>query len=542
MVPARSRRADGRLNFSWSLPPCEQHLWSAVLGLQGSAEFWSGDLPVSVTGAPYHAAMLGVDIARPMRTHTEVGRLVAAVISAEPHDEADWIEWKSDLDLGSHEGQGTLARHILGLANRDPDNALRAARGCGYVLVGVEPGACPGLVPIDPADLEPRIQPFLGEDGPTWQPLWVREGERHVLVVVVDPPAHGDPIHTLRRPFGKYDDGDVFVRRMGATHRANSTEIQRLVARTRNAAEAGRLDVELVSIEASKVMPLDCSPRVVNSWLDRQRSQLLQPLEEYLAAEAAEQDASEVEDDGPDEASRTIHPALGATFASSISRLAEQARLANEIVGRVRKPEDRSPAKYREQVESYLDRAAEVLEHVAADRHISEGVCRIELAVRNASDYPFRDVEVELYIPGEGVHATAELSNERLPRPPRPWGDRWVEPYSQLLGGTVVPPGITESLIRGIQPQYFGPTLDIENHGSATLIFPSVDLAPRSARALDEFNLIVPAGLAGRELAARWTARSTSVPGVVEGALVIEVTAEPIDAAELLDTQTDAKA
>lgn len=497
---------------------------------------------MNVTDSSYDAVMLNVDIARPMRTHTQVGKLVAAVTSAEPHDEADWIEWKIDLDLGSHEGQGTLARHILGIANRDPGNALRVARGCGYVLVGVEPGACPGIVPIDPADLEPRIQPFLGEDGPVWQPLWVIEGERHVLVVVVDPPAQGDPIHTLRRPFGKYDDGDVFVRRMGATHKANSTEIQRLAARTRNAAESGRLDVELVSIKASKVTPLDCSPHVVNSWLDGQRRQLLQPLEEHLAAEAAMQDASEVEDDRPDGVSPTSHPALGMGLASSIRHIAEQARLANEIVGPVRKPEDRSPEKYREQVESYLDRAAHVLEQVATDRHIREGACRIELAVRNASDYPFRDVEVELYIPGEGVRATAELAHEKLPKPPRPWGDRWVEPYSQLFGGTVVPAGISESLIRGLQPQYFGPSLDIENHGSATLTFPSVDLAPRSARNLDEFNLIVPPELAGQELAARWTARSTSVPGVVEGTLAIEVTSAPINADELLDTQDDEEA
>lgn len=488
-----------------------------------------------VTDPAYDGLMLDVDTARPMRTHTQVGRLVAAVASAEPHDEADWIEWKSDLDLGCHEGQGTLARHILGMANRDPDAASRVARGCGYVLVGVEPGACPGSEPIDPADLEPRIQSFLGEDGPAWQPLWVTQEERHVLVVVVDPPAHGDPIHTLRRPFGKYDDGDVFVRRVGATHKASSSEIQRLVARTRDATEQGRLAVELVPIEAPRVTPLDCSPEVVSSWLDGERQRLLQPLEEHLASEAAAQNgADEVEDyDRLDDVSRTGHPVLGAE--STMSHVAKQMRLASEIVGRIRKPEDRSPDTYREQVEAYLNRAADVLEQVAADRHISEGACRIALAVRNTTDYPFRDVEVELYIPGDCVRATAELADERLPRPPRPWGDRWVEPYSQLFSASVVQPGISESLFPDFQPQYFGPSLDIENHGSSTLIFPSVDLAARTFRTLDEFDLIVPAELAGQQLTAQWTARSTSVPGVVEGTLAIELTSEPVDAGALLD-------
>lgn len=486
--------------------------------------------------------MLDVDIARPMRTHTQVGKLVAAVISAEPHDEADWIEWKSELDLGSREGQGTLARHILGMANRDPGNALKAAGGCGYVLVGVEPGTCSGIVPIDPADLEPRIQLFLGQDGPVWQPLWVNEAERHVLVVVIDPPAQGDPPHTLRRPFGKYDDGDVFVRRMGATHKASSTEIQRLVARAENPVESGRLDVELVSLEEPRITPLDCSRAVADSWLNRQRSQLLEPLEEHLAAKTPAPDASEAEAVKPTEIARTSHSALVAGFASSISRYAENVRRATEIAGQVRKPEDRSPEKYREQVESYLDRAADVVADVAADRHMLEGACHIELTVRNPSDYPFRDVAVEFYIPGEGVRAIAELANERLPNPPRVWGDRWVDPYSQLLNSTIVPSGISDSVLRGLQPPHFGPSLQIDNHGSATITLPTVDLAPRSDRILDEFYLIVPGELAGQELVGRWVARSTTVPGVVEGTLIIEVASESVDAGDLLDAQPGEKA
>lgn len=96
--------------------------------------------------------------------------------------------------------------------------------GYGYVLVGVEPGRCPGMDAIDSAVLDPRIQQFLDEEtGPTWQPQWVPYEETHVLVVIVDPPQHGDPIHTLQKQFHKYQAGEIFVRLKGA-HRGSPPE------------------------------------------------------------------------------------------------------------------------------------------------------------------------------------------------------------------------------------------------------------------------------------------------------------------------------
>lgn len=501
------------------------------------------DRPLSVTGTAYDAAMLDVESGRALRSHPQVGRLVAAVESAEPHDEADWIEWKSDLDLGSHEGRGSLARHILGLANRDPGVASRFVGGCGYLLVGVEPGACHGTDPIDPADLESQIQPFLGDDGPVWQALWVTHGEgKHVLVIVVDPPSQGDPIHALRKSFGKYQDGDVFVRRMGATHRANSSEIQRLAARTHAATEGGRLAVELVPIEAPRVMPLDCSSRTVSRWLEGERERLLRPMEEHLAVEAEAQDEEGSLDD-MDPLDGVRHPSglsASASLPSTFNHIAEQMRAVDDLVGHVRKPEERSPDTYREQVQAYLDEAEALAEQIAADRHVEQEICRLRLAVRNPTDYPFRDVEVELYVPGEGVQATVGHSLERLPSAPRPWGDRWVDPYGHVLGGALMPDSYPDALVPHIHAQDLGPSVQIDNGGSAILRFPSLDLPPRSARSLDEFHLLVPAEFAGQQITARWEARSTSVPGVVEGTIAIQVEVDAVDAGELLDLDSSA--
>jgi len=117
--------------------------------------------------------MIRIDSSRRLRSHAELKGLVEAVVDAGSEDETDWVEWKTDVDLASHEGQGTIARHILGFANRQPEDAARHVGGCGYLVVGAEPGKAPRLRPVDPADLEPRVQQFLD---PVMDPSGIRIG------------------------------------------------------------------------------------------------------------------------------------------------------------------------------------------------------------------------------------------------------------------------------------------------------------------------------------------------------------------------------
>jgi len=70
-----------------------------------------------------------------------------------PDDELDWIEWKIAGDLSDKAAAGTIARHILGTANRIPDQAALHAQGCGCLVLGAQPGSLPGIVPADPANL-----------------------------------------------------------------------------------------------------------------------------------------------------------------------------------------------------------------------------------------------------------------------------------------------------------------------------------------------------------------------------------------------------
>jgi len=145
---------------------------------------------------------LDVDLSRPIRSLAEQVALIKAVASASAAEtEKDWIEWKSEVDLAELAWQSTVARHVLGFANRDPDLAASAAHGCSYVLLGVEPGRILGTKAYDPADIDQWVRAFLGtgRDSPVWRPEYIGVDGMTVLLVSIEPPAWGDPIHTLKK-------------------------------------------------------------------------------------------------------------------------------------------------------------------------------------------------------------------------------------------------------------------------------------------------------------------------------------------------------
>jgi hypothetical protein len=173
-----------------------------------------------------------------LRSHEELAALVRAVAGALPEDEAGWLEWKIAGDLSATATQGTIARHILGMANRMPHSAAVHAGGCGYLIMGVEPGNMPGIVRVDHAVLVRGVQPYLGADGPVWSHHYDEDGQGvSVLVVTVEPPQDGQRAFTLRKgltvvtPAGTpktYLAGTVFVRRGALTEQANPGEVRAL--------------------------------------------------------------------------------------------------------------------------------------------------------------------------------------------------------------------------------------------------------------------------------------------------------------------------
>nr|WP_127893075.1 ATP-binding protein [Streptomyces sp. S10(2018)] len=174
---------------------------------------------------------LSISTDRPLRSPRQLLHLVTAIRDAGEHDENDWIEWKSSYDLTKKEVRATLARHIIGMANRMPDKAAAICHGYGYIAIGVEPGKVEGITTIDLADLDSGLQPYLGHQGPEWSANYVTLDDTPVLVMTVEPPQAGDPIHTLNKEFASYVAGMIFVRRSGRTVQANPGEVISLTQR-----------------------------------------------------------------------------------------------------------------------------------------------------------------------------------------------------------------------------------------------------------------------------------------------------------------------
>jgi hypothetical protein len=187
---------------------------------------------------------LRVDTSRAPRMYRELQDLLGAVERADAEDESEWIEWKSPLDLSAKGTRATLARHIIGMANRRVAEAGRFVEGFGYVLVGIEPGNRCGVSPVDLADLGAGIEPYLGPNGPRWTASYAAEDAPPVLVISVDPPRDGDPIYTLHREYDKYRAGDIFVRKLARTVKADPADVhyleRRAASRTRFRAQGAR--------------------------------------------------------------------------------------------------------------------------------------------------------------------------------------------------------------------------------------------------------------------------------------------------------------
>ena len=101
--------------------------------------------------------------ARTLRRPDELAALVLAVVQEHPADEMDWIERKFGLDLSARSVQGTLARHILGLVNRQLRAAAPRMQGYGYIVVGRSPAMGSGINSRRSGAAQsghPKISPF----------------------------------------------------------------------------------------------------------------------------------------------------------------------------------------------------------------------------------------------------------------------------------------------------------------------------------------------------------------------------------------------
>ncbi|OLT79695.1 hypothetical protein BKG58_19905 [Mycobacteroides abscessus subsp. abscessus] len=208
-----------------------------------------------------------IDTSRALRTDDELLRLVAAIHGSRPEaQETNWLEWKSSLDLSTKEGKFTVAKAVLGFANRSVEDARLNCGGVAYMVVGVEPGAAAGIPAIDHADLTPGIKTYVTT--PRFTPRTIRFSGVEVLVVVVEPPEPGDSTHTLQKQYDKFHAGLVFHRGTARTAPAGPMEMEMLGRRLVAGAQRKELALELTA-DAEPLMRLSIEREQLEDWLRR---------------------------------------------------------------------------------------------------------------------------------------------------------------------------------------------------------------------------------------------------------------------------------
>lgn len=317
--------------------------------------------------------------------------------------EVDWLELKGTLSFtakGDRKRSAvTLARAVLGLANRSPVAAERHLGGHGVVLVGIQDKSVVGAEEVDGAILGDALQPYVGDDGPRWDYTYVRHPDGLVLALVVDPPQWGDPIHACRKEYSAADggltvrDGDVFVRVPGKIRQATSSDLAHLQARRERSPIRGAQ----VSVEYNETFDhVDTSSviAIVNAYIERTTDEVL--------------DSARLNPPGD--------PLFGAKLAATFGALRG----------------GQSVADFEADVERWRAEAEAAAQHVAEDFYRYE-LARGHFSIRNESDRYLEAVRVQAYFP-PGVRALAESDAEwcehrhgfdfveLLPEPPKEWG------------------------------------------------------------------------------------------------------------------------
>ncbi|MCU1698972.1 MAG: hypothetical protein JWR34_5035 [Mycobacterium sp.] len=354
-------------------------------------------------------SLSNIDTTQDLRTPDELRELVEAIHNSPANaQETDWLEWKSSLDLGTPEGRFAVGKAILGFANRSVEQAHLKCAGVAYMVVGIEPGTAPGVTPVDHATLGQRIKTYT--DGPRWTPHYVPFSGVEVLVIVVEPPRAGDPIHTLQKEFSndktRHKAGAIFHRGAAHTEPAGPKEIAMLQERLLHGARQPDLDLAL-GPTAEPLTRLHAGRDQLASWLTRH--------ERYVQAHSAApppppQPPPSAEPQTPYErlAGLSAFSGIGSTF----------------LAGMYINPKDRD--EYDRRVKSYLTKVRRgLLGNIVKSIVRSDGKNKVYLTVGNLTDDPVAGVQFTVTVPSSRLLVyTSPPSVDQLPPLPK-WPDEF---------------------------------------------------------------------------------------------------------------------
>lgn len=169
--------------------------------------------------------------------------------------ETSYLEVKSELDPASKQGVAKVAKFLLGVANRLPQDAARHFNGYAVLVIGAQEGAAVGIPRgAEAHDLENRLRPYLGPQFPAFEFGRIAvDANREVLFIVAQPPKAGQSVFPCHKEFqdddrrNSLEDGAIYVRGASNTRPARTGEVLALVERARGGGKAPiSLDVEIL--------------------------------------------------------------------------------------------------------------------------------------------------------------------------------------------------------------------------------------------------------------------------------------------------------
>ncbi|PQM50315.1 hypothetical protein C5U48_20775 [Mycolicibacter virginiensis] len=354
-----------------------------------------------------------IDTTRAMRTADELQTLVQTIHGSRPDtQESNWLEWKNGLDLTKAAGKFAVAKAILGFANRSVEQAQLACEGVAYMVVGVEPGAAAGVGAVDHAELGQAIKTYV--DGARWTPFYIPFEGVTVLVIVVEAPRPGDPIHTLQKTYNdgaKYNAaaGTVFHRGTAHTEPAGTGEIDMLSRRLVQGVQRPELDLE-VECTAEPLTRISIEQEELEDWLRRR--------EAYVRANSGKPP------DRPAPSARRTGPAgLAGMSTFDLTGSIGALGLGNFFA------DHKDSEEFEKRVSDYLVKMRNrLLDNVVRNIVLDDEANTVHFVVGNKTNDPVTGVQLTVRIPKNGLLVcTSPPSVDDLPLRPR-----WPDPLDQM--------------------------------------------------------------------------------------------------------------
>jgi hypothetical protein len=316
------------------------------------------------------------------------------------------------------EGQFSIAKAILAFANREPTRAASICEGTAYMVVGAQPGSAPGVSPIDHADLGQGVRKYC--DGPRWSPHYVRHDDATVLVVIVEAPRRGDPIHVLGKAYNNFAAGTIFHRGTAQSEPAGPKEIAMLSERLVQGAREPDLALDL-SCAAAPLTRLLVSDGTTQEWLDKREAHVRANSREKPPKPKPLPPSPKQTPYGP----AGIAGGIAAGYPSYVG-MTGLGGFMNDLYAN---PGDRE--KFEEKVATHLAQCRDRLLDNAVRQIVLSDENIILLAVSNDTDDPITAVEVTARIPKCGavvyVSAPSAKAMPGLPKWPTPMDDTFAK-------------------------------------------------------------------------------------------------------------------